>query len=123
MTYAKLGLDRTGCVSNERKLIVPVLKFLGVLIAYAVSLAVLIAGNIYLSLAFVPISGMLIVVLFVIGHDACHQSYPPSQGVNNVIGRIAFLPALQAYSLWEHEHNRRIIVSTTYETWIMPGFQ
>lgn len=43
--------------------------------------------------------------LFVIGHDACHQSLTDSRRLNKWLGRIAFLPSLTAYSLWEVGHN------------------
>src|ERR1700722_6952920 len=45
--------------------------------------------------------GFVIGRLFIIGHDACHQSYTDHRGLNRWIGRIAFLPSLTPYSLWE----------------------
>ena len=43
--------------------------------------------------------------LFVIGHDGCHQSLTPHRGLNRWLARIAFLPSLTAYSLWDVGHN------------------
>lgn len=43
--------------------------------------------------------------LFIIGHDACHQSLTPHRSLNKWLGRIAFLPSLTPYSLWEMGHN------------------
>jgi omega-6 fatty acid desaturase (delta-12 desaturase) len=43
--------------------------------------------------------------LFIIGHDACHQSLTPHRRLNHWLGRIAFLPSLTPYSLWEVGHN------------------
>ncbi|WP_038743155.1 fatty acid desaturase [Burkholderia pseudomallei] len=43
--------------------------------------------------------------LFIIGHDACHQSLTPNHRLNRWLGRIAFLPSLTPYSLWEVGHN------------------
>ena len=43
--------------------------------------------------------------LFIIGHDACHQSLTPHRALNRWIGRIAFLPSLTPYSLWDVGHN------------------
>ncbi|WP_171016163.1 fatty acid desaturase [Ramlibacter sp. 2FC] len=43
--------------------------------------------------------------LFIIGHDACHQSLTPHRGLNRWLGRIAFLPSLTPYSLWDVGHN------------------
>jgi omega-6 fatty acid desaturase (delta-12 desaturase) len=43
--------------------------------------------------------------LFVLGHDACHQSLTPSRRLNRWIGRVLFLPTLTCYSLWQAGHN------------------
>jgi acyl-lipid omega-6 desaturase (Delta-12 desaturase) len=51
------------------------------------------------------VAALWIARLFVIGHDACHGSYTPSKVLNGWIGRIAFLPSLTPYSLWETGHN------------------
>lgn len=50
-------------------------------------------------------AGFVIGRLFIIGHDACHQSLTPHRGLNKWLGRIAFLPSLTAYSLWDVGHN------------------
>lgn len=51
------------------------------------------------------VAGFWIGRLFIIGHDACHQSYTPHRGLNRWLGRIAFMPSLTPYSLWEVGHN------------------
>ncbi len=51
------------------------------------------------------LAGFMIGRLFVIGHDACHQSYTPHRGLNRWLGRLAFLPSLTPFSLWEVGHN------------------
>ena len=50
-------------------------------------------------------AGFTIGRLFIIGHDACHQSLTPHRGLNKWLGRIAFLPSLTPYSLWDVGHN------------------
>lgn len=50
-------------------------------------------------------AGFVIGRLFIIGHDACHQSYTPHRGLNRILGRIAMVPSLTPYSLWEVGHN------------------
>ena len=50
-------------------------------------------------------AGFTIGRLFIIGHDACHQSLTPHRNLNKWIGRIAFLPSLTPYSLWDIGHN------------------
>jgi omega-6 fatty acid desaturase (delta-12 desaturase) len=48
---------------------------------------------------------LVICRLFVLGHDACHQSLFTNRTVNRWIGRLVFLPSLTPYSLWEAGHN------------------
>jgi omega-6 fatty acid desaturase (delta-12 desaturase) len=40
-----------------------------------------------------------------LGHDACHQSLTPHRELNKWLGRIAFLPSITPYSLWDIGHN------------------
>jgi len=50
-------------------------------------------------------AGVLLAVLFVVGHDACHGSFTSRRWLNLTIGRIAFLPTLTTFSTWELTHN------------------
>ncbi len=50
-------------------------------------------------------AGLVISRLFILGHDACHQSFTPHRGLNRWLGRLVFLPSLTPYSLWEVGHN------------------
>jgi len=50
-------------------------------------------------------SGLVIGRLFILGHDACHQSLTRHRRLNRWIGRLVFLPSLTPYSLWEVGHN------------------
>ncbi len=50
-------------------------------------------------------AGFVIGRLFIIGHDACHQSLTPGRDLNKWLGRIAFLPSITPYSLWDVGHN------------------
>jgi len=43
--------------------------------------------------------------LFLVGHDACHGSFFPTKALNDIVGRIAFLPSMTAFSLWDVGHN------------------
>ena len=52
------------------------------------------------------LAGLAIGMLFVVGHDACHGSYTKHGWLNKIIGRIAFLPSLHAFSLWNLGHNQ-----------------
>jgi acyl-lipid omega-6 desaturase (Delta-12 desaturase) len=66
---------------------------------------VMISGAWWIKLAAALIAAIWIARLFVIGHDACHGSYTPSTALNQWVGRIAFLPSLTPFSLWEVGHN------------------
>ena len=50
-------------------------------------------------------TGLVISRLFILGHDACHQSLTDHRRLNRWIGRLVFLPSLTPYSLWEVGHN------------------
>ncbi|MDD0816163.1 fatty acid desaturase [Curvibacter sp. HBC28] len=50
-------------------------------------------------------AGFVLGRLFIIGHDACHQSLTPHRQLNKWLGRIAFLPSITPYSLWDVGHN------------------
>ncbi|MES2979506.1 MAG: fatty acid desaturase [Pseudomonadota bacterium] len=76
---------------------------------YAMLLAAL-AGTVLFSAVWAKllcglIGGLVIGRLFIIGHDACHQSLTPHRQLNRWIGRLAFLPSLTPYSLWDVGHN------------------
>ncbi len=49
--------------------------------------------------------GLIAGRLFILGHDACHGSAFRLGWLNQLIGRIAFLPALTPFSTWELGHN------------------
>jgi len=67
--------------------------------------AVIFAPNWWLRIVCGMAAGFVIGRLFIIGHDACHQSLTPHRGLNRVLGRIAFLPSITPYSLWDVGHN------------------
>ena len=85
------------------------LAFVLLIVDYALFFA-LIAGTIAFDAVWAKLlcglaAGFVIGRLFIIGHDACHQSLTPHRELNKVLGRIAFLPSLTPYSLWDTGHN------------------
>lgn len=56
-------------------------------------------------LLFGVLGGLVIARLFILGHDACHQSFTSHRALNRWLGRLVFLPSLTPYSLWETGHN------------------
>ena len=82
-----------------RLLLLDVLLFAG-----ALSLTVG-SRNIALQVLGAVLTGFVIARLFILGHDACHQSLTRHRRLNRWIGRLVFLPSLTPYSLWEVGHN------------------
>lgn len=58
-----------------------------------------------LKLLFGLLAGFVIGRLFILGHDACHQSFTRHRRLNRWLGRFVFLPSLTPYSLWATGHN------------------
>ncbi len=48
---------------------------------------------------------VMIGALFVIGHDAAHNSLTPYSRLNRLLGRLALLPAWHPYTSWVYAHN------------------
>lgn len=61
--------------------------------------------NVILKLLCGVTAGFLIGRLFILGHDACHQSFTAHRRLNGWLGRLVFLPSLTPYSLWDIGHN------------------
>jgi acyl-lipid omega-6 desaturase (Delta-12 desaturase) len=66
---------------------------------------VILAPNVFVKVLAALAAGLAIARLFVLGHDACHQSLFANRIVNRWIGRLVFLPSLTPFSLWEVGHN------------------
>jgi acyl-lipid omega-6 desaturase (Delta-12 desaturase) len=67
--------------------------------------SLLVVESIWVKIFASLVAALWIARLFVIGHDACHGSYTPSKRLNAWIGRLAFLPSLTPFSLWDVGHN------------------
>ena len=76
------------------------------LLLYAAGMAAtVLAPHPLLQLAAALATGFVIGRLFILGHDACHQSFTAHRRLNRWLGRLLFLPSLTPYSLWEVGHN------------------
>ena len=101
------GLRRQLKVYHQRSLTTAVVHLavrLGVYAAAFVGTLTLASPGLRLFAALV--AGVFSGSLFMIGHDACHGSYTSRHALNQVLGRIAFLPSYHTYSLWDLSHNR-----------------
>jgi omega-6 fatty acid desaturase (delta-12 desaturase) len=90
----------------RRRILLPTVLLVGVLLLYAYLLVLSLASPTLVSLALTVPCGMAIGMLFIIGHDACHNAFTASTRLNQLIGRLALLPALHSFSLWDLAHNR-----------------
>ena len=90
----------------RRSILLPIALLVAVLVFYACVLFLVLALPTALSLVLTVPCGMAIGMLFIIGHDACHNAYTASTRLNQWIGRLALLPALHSFSLWDLAHNR-----------------
>ena len=72
--------------------------------------------SILLKIALGVLQGVFIVFLFVIGHDCCHGSFTSSKRLNALLGRIAFLPSLHNFRLWDLGHNKTHHAFTNYKS-------
>jgi omega-6 fatty acid desaturase (delta-12 desaturase) len=90
----------------RRRILLPGALLIAVLTLYACLLALVLALPTAMSVALSVPCGMAIGMLFIIGHDACHNAFTASTRLNQVIGRLAMLPALHSFSLWDLAHNR-----------------
>jgi omega-6 fatty acid desaturase (delta-12 desaturase) len=89
-----------------RRMAFPLMLLAGLILLWlSVELAIL-AAPVWLALPLTIPGGIAIGMLFIVGHDAAHNSFTRSRVLNQIVGRIAFLPSAHAFSLWDLSHNR-----------------
>lgn len=81
--------------------------FAGDMFLYASAIAgILYFESMTLKLVCGILAGVLVSSIFVIAHDAAHDSFTSSKLLNQVIARITYLLSMHNYSLWLTAHNR-----------------
>lgn len=85
-------------------------KGIAIFLATAAVYAGLIAGVLlvpagWTKLLLAVAAGFANASLFVVGHDGCHGSLTRKRWLNQLVGRLAFLPNYHPYVAWEHSHN------------------
>jgi acyl-lipid omega-6 desaturase (Delta-12 desaturase) len=84
-----------------------ILIFFSDITIYALAIAgTIIFESLMLRILCGVLAGLRIGTLFLISHDAAHDSFTSNRWWNSIIGRIAFLPSFHNYSLWLIAHNR-----------------
>jgi omega-6 fatty acid desaturase (delta-12 desaturase) len=61
------------------------------------------------------LNGLAIGLLYVIGHDCVHQAYFRTSLMNNIFGRLTFIPCAHSFTQWEVVHNRNHHGKTNYK--------
>jgi omega-6 fatty acid desaturase (delta-12 desaturase) len=89
----------------RRLIVLPVALFLALAVLYPALVLLVLVLPTPLGLVVSPVCGVLIGMLFIVGHDACHNGFTASTALNHIIGRIAFLPSLHSFSTWARGHN------------------
>jgi acyl-lipid omega-6 desaturase (Delta-12 desaturase) len=75
-----------------------ILQFALIWLCYqAPSLGILLVFSIARGLAMGPV--------FIVGHDACHDSLSPSSKLNYWLGQLCFLPSWHSFTAWKVRHN------------------
>ncbi|WP_395055367.1 fatty acid desaturase family protein [Polaromonas sp.] len=49
--------------------------------------------------------GLAVGPVFIVAHDACHDSLSPSTRLNYWLGRLCFLPSWHSFTAWKVRHN------------------
>lgn len=91
---------------SDRGKVFPLILFAFIVTLYACLCAAILVSPLWLALILTLPCGLVIGDLFVIGHDACHQSLTCSARLNSVLGRLCFLPSYHSFLLWDLGHNR-----------------
>ncbi len=84
----------------------PLLLFAGLILLWLATELAILAAPVWLALPLAVAGGVVIGMLFIVGNDAGHNSFTRNRLVNQIVGRIAFLPWAHAFSLWDLSHNR-----------------
>jgi len=92
--------------SSKRRLLLPLGLFLMLSAAYFATWVAILHAPLAAKLPLAVLNGLFIGLLFIISHDACHGAFIAPKWLNQVIGRLAFLPSLHPFSFWDLGHNR-----------------
>lgn len=73
---------------------------------YATMVGAVASLPVYASFIFAVLNGVMIGMIFIIGHDCAHRAYVPGRRLNWWLGRLTFIPCAHSISLWDVVHNR-----------------
>lgn len=93
-------------VYAQKKLFLPLVILVADIIFYVATLIVTFQLALPWKLLMIVPIGFAISFLFLIGHDAAHNSFTKSKLLNQIIGRLVFLPTFHSFTAWVLSHNR-----------------
>ena len=92
---------------TQRSTPLALLIFFTEVIIYLSAIAgIIFVDNILIRMLCSMFAGLIISALYVVAHDAAHNSFTDSKRLNKVLARVSYLPSLHNYSLWLIAHNR-----------------
>lgn len=72
---------------------------------YVLSIVAIVATPIWAWPPLILLATVGITMMFVVSHDAAHDSLTPSRTLNRFLARVLFLPSWHSCSGWVHAHN------------------
>jgi len=98
---------RSGAVRTDQRSLrrgigifaIHVLLYLATLVAAVANLPIPV------NVLFAVTNGVFIALLFIVGHDGCHNSFVPQRTWNMWLARFSFVPCVHSPSLWRRTHN------------------
>lgn len=91
--------------TRERTVAKALVALTPTVLLYLASVVAVIAAPIWAWPVLMPLCGLIMSIMFVVAHDAAHDSLTPYPWLNGLIGRVLFIPAGHNFSGWVHAHN------------------
>jgi len=92
---------------SQKKIILPIIIIsIDIILYVSILFSLLNTSNLYFKSIASILLGVVIGLLFIVGHDCCHLSFTKSLKLNKFLGRIVFAPSLHNFSLWNLGHNK-----------------
>lgn len=102
-----IGAVRDVSHADRRSLTRGLVIFVTYSVLYAATLIDAVAPfPVLLNIAFGIGNGICIAMLYIVGHDCCHNALVPGRRLNLWLGRLAFIPVVHSVSLWKLTHNQ-----------------
>lgn len=103
---ATIGISHEATRIEKRSLARGLAIFATYAVLYAATLIDALAPfPVAINIAAAIANGLIIAMLFIVGHDACHGAFVPGRRWNMWLARISYIPVVHSVSLWRVAHN------------------